>query len=550
MRYSIGFLILFLHCGLIPFQPPAPKKIEISKEQFKGEAERRASYLALLPPDVKHMVEGYAYQGLENAIVAIRQQYLSDPSTKDAFLNSEHLNTRIINDLSIRFPEYKQFMIAIMLNTPASLGLSFGLDRQIFVINVDRYGRNWDLWKNYYERFFNMMYVSQEVIQKYLQNGAMDYQEAITYINNFLNNLYQIHIQFQRQSYSENLQKKFNDYYQSIVSSLVVSLLDKFEKELSVQKMPELKVILDLDSSLVRKLLKAHTPLNNPIIARYIKKNKFWSSANGLAAFQKQLIEEWTIVLLNALKNQDATKIGLLLGSVGTSKESLNPLFKEYFNAQIKTPLINYLFNVENIAGLKNNFPGSQLSDLLSDLLINAIHNERSTPEKILQWMNAARIDLDFKAAMPLKEDLAGALAARGSTSQGGYYVMHGSGIINQYERALEMQKYGIELLLAVASSARMNGEVLQYLLNHGADANGADKDGITILMHAIKNKHFDMAAALLNQPGINVNACDRNGWETALSNAQMLPASEQKEILIATLKERGAKEEGTCAIQ
>lgn len=516
------FLLLFICFHVTAFQPPEKpkplsKKMEISPQEFEAQAKPGStSYLSLLPADIRRKVGTLAYPGIENEITAIREK-------------GEHLiNEQTILELADRYGVLPND-VAIMLNTPYSVSYEFGL---LTDPASGCYG------------FINNIYKSVRILQAYLQNAALDYPQAIAYIKQFISNIKRCNeICKSQKIYTPEELTKAQDY---ALQALIATILNKFEKQFSAQRKPVLEVILDSDSSLVSDLLKANTQENNPLITHYIRKNKFWSEANGLKAFQKQLIEEWGALLLDALKNQDTKKIIVLGKGIWKSRKNNNPLVTEYFKAQIKTPLINYLLNAENIDA----FGDFYTQDVLYDLLLDAIKNERATSEKILRWMNVAQIDLDFKSAMPSKKDLEGALAARGSNNQGGFYVMYGSMFINQYERALEMQKYGIELLLAVASYSRMNGDVLHYLLAHGADANGADEQGITILMHAIKNKHFDMAAVLLNQPGINVNACDNNGWETALSNAQFLPDCEQKDILIATLKERGAQEPGICVIQ
>lgn len=514
------FLLLLVTFVSVAFQPPEQpkrpsKKMEISPQEFEVQAKPGStSYLSLLPADIRRKVGALAYQGIENEITAIREK-------------GEHLiNEKTILELADRYGVFHND-VAIMLNTPYSVSYAFGFQKQFFSDGC--YG------------FINNIYKFVRILQAYLQNAALDYSHAIAYIKQFISIIERCNeICKSQKIYTPEKLIKAQNY---ALQALIATILNKF----SEQKKPILEVILDLDSSLVSGLLNANTQENNPIIAYYIRKNKFWSGTNGLRAFQKQLIEEWGALLLDALKNQDTKKIISLLKVIWRwkSREDNNPLVTEYFKAQIKTPLINYLLNAENIDVFGDFFT----KDLLYDLLLDAIKNERATSEKILRWMNAAQIDLDFKRAMPSKEDLEGALSARATGIQGGIYGMHGSGIIKAHEEALAMQKYSIELLLAVASSERMNGDVLQYLLIHGADANSADEQGITILMHAIKNKHFDMAAVLLNQPGIDVNACDQIG-HNALSYAQFLPASEQKDILIATLKEHGAKEPGLCVVQ
>ncbi len=559
MRYSVILLLIVTFSITGMEQPPRltqqpQQRMQISQEQFAAQAEQRSgSYLSLLPADVQRLTASYAYSTIEDAIRILREKNLADPASREAFLNGQQFNTAIINYLAQRFPEYdkNRFLIAVMLNTPASLGLAFGLNQAF----INQHSSELDYY--YYPGFFKNINNSEEIIKRYLQNAAINYQQAIDYISNFFNNLRFWNDQFQRESYNERRLKQYDQIYKSMISSIIALLLDKFAKDLVTQKMPELKVILDLDRSLVGYLLQ--TTSQNPIIRRYIKKNKFFLDTNGIAAFQKQLVEEWAVLLLEALKSDNHEKIVQLLNAVYDQFSSPIPYFKEYFLAHVKSPLTDYFLRVPIEVLRSDHFNKNWLFHYqkeLGDLISFDIIKKATNADQIIKWLNFLALDLDVR--MPSGWELEQALWARDfpflkymMTERHGSHWVEGWGRVaeREFNREKKIQDRGIKFLLAVAQSLHANAAALNILIARGADINGADEQGVTILMHAIKNKHFDIANALLNNANINVNACDNIG-HNVLSYAQFLSASPEKEILIATLKERGAKEPNVCVIQ
>ena len=85
--------------------------------------------------------------------------------------------------------------------------------------------------------------------------------------------------------------------------------------------------------------------------------------------------------------------------------------------------------------------------------------------------------------------------------------------------------------------------EVVQLLIDHGANVNAADDAGFTPLMYIAfdatggEDKKTIHAARLLMEHGADVNARDKDG-KTALAHA---PRS-SRNLITALLKEHGAK--------
>ncbi len=542
--------------SLNAFQPPQrpTDKMQISPQQFQEEAKQgSSSYLSLLPADVARITKQYAYQGLENAITILREKYLADPAARDAFLNNQ-LNAAIIIDyLAQRFPEYdkNRFLIAVMLNTPASFGLALNLSENI----IDHAKRQENI-KRLYTRFFNTIHDTENILQRYLQNAGINYQQAISYLQDFLSRLYfwknEIAICFDDKDFSYTLNL--------IRYAALATIIDRFESELAAEgQMSELRVILDSAASVGDLLLASEQDLTkNLLIQRYVKKNNYWSKANGIKAFKKQLIQAWRALLLDAFRSANDEKIVKLLRAVYNQLESPSPYFKEYFLTHIISPLTDYFLR------LPSNVLTQRYQDIqwlfhyereLGDLISIEVIKKATNAEQIITWLNY--IDLPLNFTMPTDMELEEVRWLRDFPFLKWMPDMAGVNSCpirpltpeEKFERAEKIKNRSVRFLLAVVQSPFANAQALENLIARGADINGADEQGVTILMHAIKNQRFDMANALLNNANINVNTCDNIG-HNVLSYAQFLPASQEKDILIATLKERGAKEPGICVIQ
>ena len=105
------------------------------------------------------------------------------------------------------------------------------------------------------------------------------------------------------------------------------------------------------------------------------------------------------------------------------------------------------------------------------------------------------------------------------------------------------------QFLMDSIKSPNTDVAIVRHLIRKYANYNQVDENGITLLMHTIRDARFDIAHLLLDQRNININACDSNG-HNALSFAELLPESSERNALTKRLKEMGAQDEGVCAIQ
>lgn len=512
------FLLLLVTFGSFAFQPPEQpkrpsKKMEISPQEFEAQARPEfKSYLSLLPADLQILTASYAYSTIEDAITATRAQYLNDPSNYD-----------LINKLWEQIAPSKKYSksgLELLLNTPDSFERALQAE----------YPRNTDIKDDYESREYK--HVNQlfyRPFAEYISLAPLSYQEAIEYAKAYIQNIQAL---LKKNSinvlYDKNY-KKIN----YLIDDIIFKLSQRYLKELILKyTIPEIKVATDIGNKQTDYWIydlqnkSDNDILDTGIFDRFAQTHHYKLATAAQVAylvrsealvkllfpkFRKALCNQLEALLLQAITSKNNKEIIFLLPHVANKSCWNKELLEEKKQEILLQTLSKYLLeNINNTQLLRVLHYSSYSSTLFKiRMLETAIQNPIATSEKIIQF-------------------LAG----------------HGAFWFKEYYDT------GFELLLAAIKSPYVNADLVNYLLNNGADPNSADKDGITVLMHAIKNKRFDMAALLLNQPGINVNACDNHGWETALSNAQFLPDSDQRDILIATLKQRGAQEPGVCAIQ
>lgn len=547
MRYSIRLLLLCMSFHVIAFQPPEKK--HISPQEFAQEVKRKESYLSLLPADVSQMVKQYTYPELEYVIAAMRNDYLANALNRDSFLHDPEFNRKIINEIVQRFElgPMGKFKVALMLNTPGS----FKIAAETVSVSLNQYLGH-----------------IRAAFTKYIKNASINYQDSILYTQEFIRNVTEL--------IKKSHPRDFQDYYFIIeqnraaytqdwipyfINSIITVISDSFIHELKKEKIrvPEVKVAFDIGTGNMQEwiwwiLKQEYGPYQEHIphaILRFIKRNYGIQAAllgrvDLLAptnvGFYYRMYDQFKIavcndiadLLTNVLKQNGSTdKIDFLLNIVtGGYNKAYSGCMEEKMQGELGVLITTYL--------LDHNFP-VKVIDILKNksapyLITHAIRNVRYTPELVINLLHLLNVNLQFERYnFSWWEGEQPESVVRISQRQ-------------LVETSARSEKQGTQILLALVQSHHMNVAVLNEIIAVGADVNGADQDGVTVLMHAIKNARFDMANILLNQPTITINTCDTNG-HNALSFAELLPSSQDKELLIKRLKEMGA-EEGICAIQ
>ena len=76
------------------------------------------------------------------------------------------------------------------------------------------------------------------------------------------------------------------------------------------------------------------------------------------------------------------------------------------------------------------------------------------------------------------------------------------------------------------------NDEIVNALLQGGADVNVKDGAGYTAILRAVQNKHDEIADLLLAQPNVDVNAHGSNGPTVLMSYVWRAQESTVKKLL------------------
>ncbi len=538
-----------------PPQEPA-KKIQISAQEFAQESKRAESYLSLLPTDITRMVRQYAYAELADVITAIRHDYLTDELNKDLFLHDPEFNRKIIDELMQRFKLYAmgKFKVGLMLNTPSS----FKIASEIFSPNLHQY-------------------LSHVIVAftQYIQNTSLNYQEAINYTREFLYNIRELlkkshprDLVTEYDPYPYIVEQNKKDYKENwipyFINSIVTVIASKFIYELEKEKVrvPEIKVALDIGDEDMQEWIEwiiqlVYDPYQKDIpsaIMRFKNRNFGMQAAllgrivdplgspNNLLydQFKIAVCNDLTDLLMKALHDNEHEKIVLLFKLVTIRNDkALSGCIEERIQGNLGAQIVEYL--------IKNNFPETIVSKLYVGspfaylLTLHLINRAQATPGSVLQFIKAVNLILKFKKYDYSRDDIN---LLRVQQDVGSAMLL---GQMRQSEVA---RKYGIQILLAVVQSPRMNEAVLKDIIEGGTDINGADEEGITILMHAIKNARVDVVRILVEQKNIKIHACDKKG-HNALWYARNLETDMATRLaIIELLQQAGATEEEACAVQ
>ena len=494
-------------------KPPALQKTEekmkITQQELMKESKEKTFYLSLLPPELKKLVTQYAYNTLEEVIFAIRSEYLNDPEKRDKILNDGAFNEQLINELSKRFRRsdserdttLAKEQVGLLLNTPASfillkiiLGPDHALHNENFVFPVFQY---------------------------YIEKLNLNYKEALAYARTLFENI---------------------DKYQGVItdsSGLIIKIMEYFVAKYGVafksdNVIPYIKVLVDIGGveaqNWIKRIIAIDTVYRGEnrrflrllLVHRYSETEvaRLGSDKEIMQALRTAVCDSLATLLLQALKNNDHERIQFLVLSIFTVQfleETFEECFTQHLKGQLGNLLVDYIVSDDNAKPFKHRFYST---DMVTALWQQAIHNPYLSAQKI------GRLLLCFIF----------------------YFNRSDEGRYPDAPSILAQKKFRNQFLFELVQSPYADKENVEDLIHRHANYNQADDEGVTILMHVIRSGNFDVANALLRLPDININACDSNG-HNALSFAELLPESDQKEVLISTLENMGA-EEGTCTIQ
>lgn len=556
MRYAMIFFIVCCSIQCMEQPPQTLEKMKISPQVFEQESKRGQSYLSLLPADVTQLVRQHAYAGLSDVITVIRNNYLADSLKRDLFLYNSEFNREIIEKLVERFklPALGKFNVGLELNTPAS----FKIASEIFTPDLEQYLRN-----------------IIAAFTQYIQNSSLSYKDTIDYTRGFLNNVrellkkshlrelqagdqYPYIIENNKKAYTQNWIPYFIN---TIITVIANKFIDELEKEKA--RIPEVRVAFDLGDNDMQQWIKRliqivydhyHDDIPNAITHF---KNKNFGIQSALLGSITNPLGSPNILLYDQFKTAVCNDLADLLTKVLHDNEHEKILFlfklvilrngvafptcvEERIQGTLGVQLVEYL--------IKNNFPKTIVSELYGGspftylLILQLINRAHATPESVLQFIKVVNLVLKFKRhdfsrddinLLRIQQDLGSAM------------------ILSEMRQSAITWKYGIQILLAVVKSSNMNEAVLNAIIANGADINGADEQGITILMHAIKSARIDFVRILLEQKDINKNVCDTEGhnalWYAEYSHD--IPFATRRHI-IQLLEQAGVTEGEACVIQ
>lgn len=548
MRSSIKYsLLLCINFGLAAFAPPEHPQQQLTIADISGEQLRQlaranpnqaSTYFSLLPSDIitvlKHLIPLMASSSLEKTIAEIRksnyykqlQNRIVALSVNPNYQDELRFEDEVQQLIDTLFQIYQslgvdRFTIALMLNIRPSFKIAFRLPPP----NSNwQELRDWEQVSELRRQYHDTQRIFS-ILKRYITTNQLSYQALIEYVSSFLSNYRWFTNRYSEGTRPMTIKDLFGmeedrNYDED---KLVVMILDMFEDTFkqSSKQMPELKVLLDVHLYKLIKELLCTSPKNllkNPIVQRYLRKRNLSESTVNAIEFQQRFTQSWFDVFL------------------------------EYLNANKHEA--KWMFNNERMFDCQN--------ELLRKLLI-----EKAGIKLILHGGLYLFDNFDQTFYINLLEYLFQ------HDPQGTATLIHQEQIVKFIKEKLRAdpsfsiaqerdRKTAIAFLIALIQSPRVDVNFIKELLQVSITrkdskpdfvVNFADNEGITLLMHAIKVARLDIANLFLDDPHITIDACDSNG-HTALSFAQLLPESPERDALTKRLKDMGAQDEGVCAIQ
>lgn len=496
------------------------KKMQISSEQMRALVDpqsKESNYLKLLPADIVRMVEQYAYNNLAQIIHAIRTSYLKNLLYQILILGNTEANKRLVAAFKDKVPSIKlpadinltdEEVVAILLNTPASFDLIKG--------NFQTRGHIFDSS----ETTITPGKIAT-LFMIYAKQAELNYEEAVSYAYQLLQNM--------ENSGLRDLRRYEEDGFTLTVMKF---LLNEYSQRFTQSPiLPEIQVLVDLGASNnISRLISYGSDVHES------EQESSW--AYLYAQLKKRLhtkpeiavCNSLSLLLSQALQNNDHQKIETIVNSIFYIKvhdKSFADCFAEKLKGQVGASLVNYLMQSDANAAP---FQSSLWPNFIGILWNHAINSPQINAQKLTRLLLC--FDFDIHLTSPAKLPFAWPFDAL-------------------MDQVVQLKKMLNQFLLDLVQKGLANENNVILLLNHGADYNQVDAQGVTLLMHAIQKGEIGLVRILLEEKDINKNACDKQGhnalWYAEYSHD--IPFATRRHI-IQLLQQAGVTEGETCAIQ
>lgn len=491
------------------------KKMEIAPEQLRAlvaPQSRISNYLQLLPRDIARIVEQYAYNNLAQLIHAIRTSYLKNRLYQVLLLGHPEANKRLVDAFKDKVPSLKlpedinltnEEVVAILLNTPVSFHLIKG---------------NFATMQHAFRP--DPMVISPEKIailfMTYAKQAQLSYEEAVNYAQQLLQNM-------------ENSGLRDFARYEKDGFTLTVMkfLLSEYASALTGNSavLPEIQVLVDLGASKnISRLISDDSDVNESWGYLYAQlKNRL--QAKPEAAVCNSLAE----LLIKALPANNHQKIETILNSiffVTVLDESFAACFSQKLKGQLGALLVNYL--MQSDAHMLP-FQSALYPHFIEVLWNQAINSLSMNAQKLTLLLSCFNFDTSFTSRAKLP------------------FAYPVDALMTQ---AAHLKKLANQFLMDVVHKGLADENNVIMLLNQNADYNQVDDQGVTLLMHAIKNGWIWLVRLLLDEKDINKDACDKQGHNAFWYARNLETDMATRLAIIQLLQQAGVTEEEACAIQ
>jgi hypothetical protein len=496
-----------------PQKPADPKKsMQIAPEQLRALADpNSSSYLRLLPAEIVKLVEQYAYNNLAQIIHAIRTAYLKDLLYQMLLLGYPAANKRLVDAFKDKVPSLKlpedinltdEEVVAILLNTPASFDLIKG--------NVTKFSPHEAAATAISPKKIATLFMI------YAKQAQLNYQEAAEYARHLLLNMQSIKMWDSRKYTKESFEL-------TVMNFLMAEYAQVLNANPSI--LPEIQVLVDMGASnIISRVISYGSDTNADWAYLYTQLKNRLGEKPEIA-----VCTSLALLLTHALQNKDHLKVETILNSIfyiAVLDQRFADCFAGKLKEQLGASLVDYLMESDEHS---LPFDRSLWPHFIEILWNHAIKSSGVTAQKIVRLLLCFNLNIGWHT--PQKLSFAYPVDA-------------------MREQAAQLKKIFNQFLMDVIRKGVANENNVILLLNHGADYNQVDAQGVTLLMHAIQKSEIGLVRILLEEKDINSKACDKQG-RNALWYARNLETDMGTRLaIIELLQAAGVTEEEACVIQ